>query len=171
MGPVEMRFAPRIALALLAIVAVGCTTPNPGSSAVASSAPASITAGSPAGGAPLGTWSMTVSAADMEAAGFTDAGLIGENTGTFTLTVAPDGTWTMAQSTTVPVRWPVFRGKYSVTGSRTFEMTTEFPADYAGDVVTVDWSLDAGNLRLRLVAPDDPLLRLQLEAHPWAPLP
>lgn len=166
-----MRFAPRIAFALLGLVALGCTTPTPGSSAIPSSAPASSAEGPPSGDAPVGSWSMTMSAADLEAAGFTEAGLIGENTGTFTFTVAPDGTWTMAQSTPVPVRWPVFRGTYAVTGTGTFEMTTEFPADYAGDVVTVDWSLDDGNLRLRLIAPEDPLLRLQLEAHPWAPLP
>jgi hypothetical protein len=166
-----MGFAPRYALALVAIVAMGCTTPNAGSSAVPSRAPASPAESSSSGDAPVGSWSMAISAADLEAGGFTDAALIGENTGTFTFTVAPDGTWTMAQSTSVPVRWPVFRGTYAVTGTRTFAMTTEFPADYAGDVVSVDWSMDAGNLNLRLIAPEDPLLKFQLETHPWAPLP
>jgi hypothetical protein len=171
MGVDEVRFAPRIALALLAIVAVACMPPNPGNSAVPSSAPVSVAPGSPSREAPIGSWLMTISADDLEGAGFTDAGLIGENAGTFTFTLTPDGTWTMAQSTPVPVRWPVFRGTYAVTGATTFDMTTDFPADYAGDVVTVDWSLNAGNLLLRLIAPEDPLLKFQLEAHPWARLP
>lgn len=163
-----MRSGLRIAVA--AIVAVGCTTPGAGTPAP-SSAPASNPAGSPSGDVPVGAWTMTLTAADMQAAGYTEADLIGENTGTFTFTVAPDGTWTIAQSASVPVRWPVFRGTYTVPGSRMIEMRTEFPTDYAGDLVTVEWSLDAGNLRLRLISPQDPLLKVNLETHPWAPLP
>ena len=167
-----MRSAPRIALTFAAaMVVVGCTTPDAGPSAAPPVAPASNAAGSPSGDVPIGTWTTTLTAADMEAAGYTDADLIGENTGTFTFTVASDGTWTMAQSTSVPVRWPVFRGTYEVPGARTMEMRTEFPADYAGDVVTVEWSVEAESLRLRLISPQDPLLKVNLETHPWAPLP
>ena len=166
-----MRSGPRIALAFAAIVAVGCSTPDAGTSAAPSGASASAPRGSPSGDAPVGVWSMTLSAADMQAAGYNDSDLIGENTGTFTFTVADDETWTMAQSTSVPVRWPVFRGTYAVTHTRIFEMTTEFPADYAGDRVTVEWSLDGGQLGLRLISPQDPLLKVNLETHPWAPSP
>jgi hypothetical protein len=166
-----MRSVTRIALALAAMLAVGCTTPSAGTSPPASGVPATNPAGSPSGDVPFGAWTMTLTAADMQAAGYTDAELIGENTGTFTFTLAPDGTWTIAQTTSVPVRWPVFRGTYAVTGSRELELRTEFPTDYAGDLVTVGWSLDSGNLRLRVVSPQDPLLKVNLETHPWAPLP
>lgn len=165
-----MRRAPLIVLAFALLVAAGCTSPRASILGAPSGTPASA-AGSPSAAAPLGTWSMTMTAADMEAAGYTDAGLIGENTGTFTLTVADDGTWSIAQATSVPIRWPVFRGTYAATGPGEIEMLTEFPTDYAGDLVTVAWSLDAGNLRLRLVSPQDPLLKVNLETHPWAPLP
>jgi hypothetical protein len=166
-----MRSMCRMALAVLAIVAIGCAGQGAGSSAASPRPPASLAAGSAVGEAPVGTWSMTLTAADLEAAGFTDPGLVGENTGTFTFSVGSDGTWTTAQSSSVLLRWPVFRGTYQVTGSRTMAMRTEFPADYAGDLVSVEWSMEAGNLRLRLISPQDPLLKVNLETHPWAPVP
>jgi hypothetical protein len=156
-----------IGLGVFGLVAVlaGCASPPGGSG----SAPA-ISPGS-AAEAPLGVWTMALTADDLAAGGFTDMGAVAENTGTFTFTVAPGGTWTMAQVASQPVRWPVFRGTYVANASGTIQMRTDFPADYAGDVVTVNWTREADGLHLRLVSPDDPLLRLQLEAHPWAPSP
>jgi hypothetical protein len=51
-----------------------------------------------------------------------------------------------------------------------FELRTTFPADYAGDVVTIGWLMEDENLRLQLVTPDDPVLRANLETHPWQPV-
>jgi hypothetical protein len=114
---------------------------------------------------------MTLTEADLRGAGFTDAGLIGENTGTFTFTLVQDETWTMAQSTDRPIRWPVFRGTWTVPGPGSIEMRTEFPQDYAGEVVTVRWTVGTEGLRLEVMSPPDPLIKAQLETHPWARSP
>jgi hypothetical protein len=162
-------------LTTLVFVVAGCAAPLGSASPSLGAGSTQATAAGPSGlssdTAPVGSWTMTLTAEDLVAAGFTDVGAIEENTGTFTHTFASDGTWTVAQVTTHPIRWPVFRGTYTVTGDRTIEMRTEFPPDYAGDVVTVAWTRDAEGLRLRLLTPPDPLLRINLETHPWAPSP
>jgi hypothetical protein len=156
----------------LTILALACTTPassGSGSSAAAGSPAGPAGSSAASGEAPIGTWSMMLTAADLAAAGFTDPGFVAENTGTFTYTFGADGTWTVAQTTTHPVRWPVFRGTYVVTGPGALEMKTEFPSDYAGDVVAITWTREGEGLRLKVVSPDDPVLRLNLETHQWMP--
>jgi hypothetical protein len=160
--------------ALVAIAVFGCAAPPSGSpdAAMPSTAPGASRSAAPIGDdAPIGSWTMTLTGDDLRAAGFTETGLVSENVGAFTFTVQPDGTWTMAQATPQPVRWPVFRGTYSVTAPGTLEMRTTFPSDYAGEVVTVAWSRGDDGLRLHVLSPPDPLLRVQLETHPWAPSP
>jgi hypothetical protein len=121
--------------------------------------------------APVGTWVTTITADNLRAAGLGAPAAVAENAGTFTMTIGADGSWTTVQTTSEPVRWPVFRGTYVVSGPRTIDMRTDFPADYAGDVVTVSWSQAADGLHLTLIAPQDPMLKLNLEAHPWAASP
>jgi hypothetical protein len=157
------RFTGLGVLGLVAVLA-GCGSPPGGSGSA-------VPISSAAAEAPLGAWTMAVTADDLTAAGFTEPGAHAENTGTFTFTVAPDGTWTMAQVASQPVRWPVFRGTYVATAPGTIQMRTAFPTEYAGEIVTVDWTREADGLRLQLASPDDPLLRFQFEAHPWAPSP
>ena len=162
-----MRFM--LVLVLLASVMVGCaapsgTAPVPGQGAGGSGSAA-------AGSVPIGVWTSILTADDLRGAGFTEAGLIAENTGTFTLTIAGDGTWTVAQEAAEPVRWPVFRGTWTATSTDTLTMRTEFPTDYSGDTVTVSWSSGPEGLNTRVLSPPDPLLRLQWERHPWARSP
>ena len=155
-------------LILVAIVAYACA---PTGSSPTQSQGTPTPAGSAAAGAPIGSWTSTLTGADLQAAGFSEPGAISENAGTFTLTFGPDGTWTLAQVTDHPVRWPVFRGPFATTGPGTLEMTTAFPEAYAGEVVAVEWTMEGGGLRLHLISPDDPLIRAQLETHVWAPAP
>jgi hypothetical protein len=95
--------------------------------------------------------------------------LINENVGTSTLTLAPDGTWTMAQETERSVRSPVLRGTYSVTSSDSFEMRTTFPPDLVGELVAITWQVDGGTLQLRTPNPPHEIIRVQMETHPWRP--
>jgi hypothetical protein len=160
----------------LVAVAIGCATPSssgsgPSAPAVNSPAGTQLSSAVTEAEAPIGSWTMTLTAADLTAADFTDPGFVAENTGTFTTTFGADGKWTTAQTTTHPVRWPVFQGTYIVTGPGALEMKTEFPSDYAGDVVAITWTREAEGIRFKLVSPDDPVLRLNLETHPWTPLP
>lgn len=159
-----------LAVVALAVVSTGCAA-----SVVTTSAPSAAPAGTQAGAAPgtvapVGSWTTTISADDLHAAGFTESGFVRENVGTFTFTVDADGTWTQAQQTDPAPRWPVFRGTWAATGDDEFELRTTFPADYAGDVVTIGWLMEDENLRLQLVTPDDPVLRANLETHPWQPV-
>jgi hypothetical protein len=161
---------------LLAAAAVAAMSMACGPGGATSSAPGSASAGTPAtassgAAAPLGTWTTTISPDDLRAAGFTEMGVVTENSGTFTMTVDADGTWTQVQQTEPAPRWPVFRGTWAATDDDGLELRTTFPADYAGDVVSVAWQIEQGSLRLQLVAPDDPLLRANLESHRWQPAP
>ena len=160
----------------VALTMIGCSAPPSGSrsaeAAIPSVVPVSAGAGAATGDeAPIGSWTYTLTEEDLRAAGFTETGLIAENVGTSTFTVESDGTWTMVQTTTQPVRSPVFRGTYAVTAPNTLEMRTTFPGDYAGEIVTVEWSRVDDGLRLRVVSPPDPLLKVQFETHTWAPSP
>lgn len=154
------------AVGLLALTLAACNAaslgPSPG--AASSSTPAG-----PEIEVPTGAWTTTITEADARAAGLTGAGEIAENTGVFTTTFASDGTWTTSQVTSAPIRWPVFRGTYRATAPGMLELVTTFPPDYAGDVFTVAWTRDADGLHFALRTPDDPLLRMNLETHPWQP--
>jgi hypothetical protein len=65
------------------------------------------------------------------------------------------------------VKWPVVRGTWTATGADTFSQTTDFPADFAGDVVDFTWRIDDGKLVLRVPEPPDPILPVIMETHPW----
>src|SRR5687767_691123 len=74
-------------------------------------------AGSTASRSPLiGSWSTTITKADLQAAGITDPGAQNENSGRFTFTFGPDGTWTQVQESVdgSPILNPVFRGTYVI---------------------------------------------------------
>jgi hypothetical protein len=134
--------------------------------------PATGSSSGPVADVPTGSWTLTLTEDDLRAGGFTEAGAFAENTGTFTFTIAPDGSWTIAQVASQPVRWPVFRGTYAVIGADTIEMLTSFPADYAGDLVSVKLTEVPDGLAIKVLSPtDDPLLRTQFESHVWAPSP
>ncbi len=166
-----MRFLGMLVLALGGAVVAGCAA-QPGASAGSVSTVSPAAAGSAASGSvPLGTWTMTLTDADLRAAGFTDPGAAAENAGTFTMTVAPEGTWTIAQAASQPVRWPVFRGTYTVTGENIAEMRTTFPPEYAGDIVSMQLTEGSDGLAVKILSPDDRLLRVQFETHPWARSP
>ena len=137
----------------------------------ASPAPASVaTVSSLPPGFPLGAWVVTITEQDLLAGGLpNEPGLLGENSGKFTKTYAPDGTWTVVQEAAVPLRAPVFRGTFRASGPNEIEETTTFPPDYAGDVVRYTWAREGSGVRFRVVNPPDPLLPVLTETHPWQP--
>jgi hypothetical protein len=137
-------------------------TPAPAASVAASSGALPV-------GFPLGSWSTVISAADLQAGGVTSKGEIGENTGTFTMTMSPDGTWTASQVSETPLLRPVFKGTWTANGLDGFTQVTTFPQDYAGDAVDFTWKLESGSLVLKVVNPPDPILPIITESHPWQP--
>ena len=167
------RWATPLLAAVLALGAAACTGSSsvpPASPSLAASPDAGAGAASPLpDGFPLGTWVTTITEADLRAAGVTAPGELAENAGTFTMTLGADGTWTVSQAADVPIRWPVFRGRYTPTGADGFQQITEFPADFAGDVVDFGWRMEDSELRLEVQTPPDPILPIIMETHPWAP--
>ena len=154
--------------AVLAVMVIACT-----GGAGPSAPPAAPTVGSTGlvalpDGFPIGSWTSTITEEDLRGAGMREA-LIMENVGVFTTTFSPDGTWSTAQATDVPVKWPLFRGTFTVPGDGVIEQTTTFPPDYAGDVVRFTWRMDNGALVLGVPEPPDPVLRVMTEMHPWQP--
>jgi len=149
------------------VLVVGCSAgASPAASPVPSNAPS---AAAVPDGFPIGTWVVTITEADLRAAGITEPAGIRENSGTFTRTYAADGTWTVVQSSSEPVAMPVFRGTWRASGPNELEETTTFPPEYAGDAVRFTWAREGANLVLRVVNPPDPILPVVTEAHPWAP--
>ncbi len=155
-------------IAALAVVAMACTAATPSAPASAPNVPAPSLAALP-DGFPVGSWTSTITEEDLRGAGMTDAGLIKENAGVFTTTFASDGTWSTAQATDAPIRWPLFRGTYTVVGDGVIDQTTTFPPDYAGDVVRFTWRMENGTLVLGVPEPPDPVLGMMTEMHPWKP--
>jgi hypothetical protein len=153
-----------LVLVLVGVLIAGCSGRQ-----VTASPPAP--SGSPLpDGFPLGSWTTTLTEADLRAAGMTGAAELTENSGVFTMTLAPDGTWTTAQETDSPIRWPVFRGTYVTTGPDTFRQLTTFPPDFAGDEVDFSWRIESGDLVMEVPDPPDPILPVIIEAHPWEPV-
>jgi hypothetical protein len=156
-----MKAIGRMAIAHLMLVTVaGCASPS--STPALSIAPDD---------APIGSWTVTITEDDFRQAGLTDPGMLDENVGTLTLTFDADGTWTGAMQASRPVKWPVHSGTWIPAGPKMIGMRTGFPADYAGDYVAVQWSIEADGLHLRLVSPQDPVLLVHLETRPWSPAP
>lgn len=117
----------------------------------------------------IGTWQMTVTKDDLRQAGFTDPGLLNENSGRFTRTFLADGTWTSAQESLdgSQVINPVWRGSYTIDGDE-MQAQIDFPMAYQGDRERYRWTVANGELRLTMLEPtDDPIARLLTEAHPW----
>ena len=159
-------------LVLVTALFAGCTS-TPGASSAApgasSAAPASqgpTTAPIPEG-FPIGSWTTTITESDLRAAGITGEGELSENAGEVTMVLSEDGTWSTTQVSDVPLRWPVFQGTWTATGSDGFQQTTTFPGDFAGDVVDFTWSVEDGALNLKVVNPPDPILPILMESHPW----
>jgi hypothetical protein len=170
--------APAMLLIAVAIL-TACSAAAPGSTAApASAAPAaSGSAIALPDGFPIGTWTTTITEEDLAAVsdealasiGMNRDNLNSENTGVFTTTFAADGTWSTVQDTDQPVRWPVFRGTFTPVGDDAMDQVTTFPPDFAGDVVRFTWRTEAGQLRLAVPEPPDPVLGVVTEAHPWSP--
>ena len=156
-------------IAALAVMVMACT--GAAGLSVPASAP-TVQAPSLAAlpdGFPVGSWTMTITEEDLRGAGMTDAGLIKENAGVFTTTFTSDGTWSTAQATNAPIRWPLFRGTFTVAGDGLIDQTTTFPPDYAGDVVRFTWRMENDALLLGVPEPPDPVLAVLTEMHPWQP--
>jgi hypothetical protein len=161
-------------VAAAAIVAACSTTPGSPTAVPAGEAPPAVATDSPSvaaipDGFPLGAWTTTITVDDLKAAGVTNEGELNENSGVFTLTMAEDGTWTTAQVTDAPIRWPVFEGSWTATGPDGFSQVTTFPTDFAGDVVDFTWKIEDGALILKVVTPPDHILPIIMETHPWQP--
>src|SRR5262245_24567024 len=167
---VSVQSALRTVVAIIAVTLIGAcagadSTASRTTASAAAVASVATSVESASGSAippdfPVGSWTTTITEADLRAAGVTAAGLINENTGVFTTVFASDGIWTTTQVTSHPVRWPVFRGTFRVTGPGRFEQRTEFPADYAGDIVVFTWTRQGDDLRLGVPDPSDPILSI-----------
>jgi hypothetical protein len=156
-------------MAVTSMVAFGCSTASVAVSPTAATGAGALPSPDVPTGFPLGSWTTTITEGDLRAGGVTGTGELSENAGTFTMTLDAGGTWTATQDTDVPIRWPVFRGTYTVTGPTTFQQRTDFPPDFAGDLVDFEWRVDDGTLLLEVPNPPDPLLPIVVETHPWQP--
>jgi len=119
----------------------------------------------------IGTWTTTVTKDDLRAKGLTDTHVLNENSGTFTWTLAADGTWSSVQESldNSPVFNPIARGTWTgVPG--TMILTTTFPPEIADRGITMTWRIEDGKLVVRVPDPPDPLQPLGLEMHPWVRL-
>ena len=159
-----------IALGGLAAMVMACTGGAGLSGPASTPTGQGASVGSLPEGFPLGSWTTTITEEDLRAAGMTDDGLIAENTGVFVTTYSGDGTWSTAQTTDVPIKWPLFQGTYTVAGDGLIDQTTTFPPEYAGDVVRFTWRIEDGALILGVPEPPDPVLPIMTETHPWQPV-
>jgi hypothetical protein len=165
------RIARVTAIFGLSAILIGCAagaSPSPASSIAAASGSGASQAALPAG-FPIGSWTTTITEEDLEAAGLSGAAVSAENTGVFTLDMAADGTWTTTQVSSSTVKWPVFRGTWAATGPDSFSQTTDFPAEFEGDVVDFTWQVEDGKLIIEVSTPPDPVLPVIMESHPWDP--
>ena len=154
-------------LLALAGLLVGCGSPG-GSGPTGSAGPARSGSAIPADLPLLGTWTVEVTKGDLEAGGVADPGTRNENSGRFTWTFKPDGTWTSVQESLdgSPVINPVFRGEFSVDGA-TLTATTTFPEQYRDEGLDYSWAVEGDELRLDVLNPPDPIMPLVVETHPW----
>jgi hypothetical protein len=152
-------------VATIAIAACG----GPGASGGSATTPPTGSGAIPADHPLIGTWTTDVTRADMAAAGISDPAGQNENSGRFTWTFAPDGTWTQVQESLdgAPVMNPIFRGTYTVDGA-SFVMVTTFPPEYADAGLHYRWALEGDAMRFDLLDPPDATLPIIVETHPWA---
>ena len=106
--------------------------------------------------------------ADLAAGGIADSATQNENSGRFSWTFAPDGTWTSIQQSLegAPINSPVFRGTYVVDGETLIAKTT-FPEQYADEGLHYTFAVTGDEVRFDLLDPPDPLLPIIVETHPW----
>jgi hypothetical protein len=118
----------------------------------------------------VGSWVTEITRDDLRGEGIDAEGLIDENSGRFTWTIEPDGTWSQVQESLdgVSIANPVFEGLYEVDGDELIQRTT-FPEQFAGDRLVFAWAIDDGRLRLDLTNPPDAILPVIMELHPWSP--
>jgi hypothetical protein len=116
----------------------------------------------------LGSWTTSVTKTDLGAAGITDPNAQNENSGRFTWTFAPDGTWSLVQESLdgSPINTPVFRGTYTV-GGVSIVATTTFPEQYRDTGLHYDYALENGGVRFDVIDPPDAFLPVIVETHPW----
>ena len=150
----------KLQLLALAGVLVACT----GNPSTGSSQPAGGSAGSPL----VGAWATTITRNDLTAAGITEVGLLNENSGKFTWTFAPDGTWTSTQESldAAPINSPVFRGTYTVDGSSLVAATT-FPEQYRDSGLHYTFTIEGSSVRFDVLDAPDTILPVIVETHPW----
>lgn len=151
-------------VATIALAACG----GPGASVGAATSGPAGTSAIPADHPLIGTWTTEVTKADIAAAGISDPGAQNENSGRFSWTIAPDGTWTQVQESLdgSPVMNPIFRGTYVIDGT-TLVMTTTFPPEFADAGLHYSWALEGDAMRFDLLDPPDPILPVIVETHPW----
>jgi len=153
-------------VALLAVVMVVAVVACSGG-ASSTGGPSAASGGSPRN--PLvGAWATTITRNDLTAAGITEVGLLNENSGKFTWTFAPDGTWTSTQESldAAPIYSPVFRGTYTVDGSSLVAVTT-FPEQYRDSGLHYTFTIDGSSVRFDVLDAPDTILPVIVEAHPW----
>jgi hypothetical protein len=152
---------------LVAALAAACSTP--GAPSAAPTGPGASGAAIPADMPLLGAWVTEITKADLAAAGIEDAGLQNENSGRFTWTFAPDGTWSQVQESLdgSPINSPVFRGTYTVDGVSVVATTT-FPEQYADDGLHYTFAVSGTEVTFDVADPPDPLLEAIVETHPWS---
>jgi hypothetical protein len=162
------RIRSAIAAATLLTLAFALGGCGPLAAGVAS--PSGVTSAvTPGVAAPLiGAWVTEVTRDDLRAGGITAEGLLDENSGRFTTTFNPDGTWRSVQESLdgAPVSLPVFEGTWEASPDTLIQVTMS-PEQYAGDRVEFTWRVEDGQLHLDVVNPPDDILPIVVGAHPW----
>jgi hypothetical protein len=171
-GPRQTGSAPAramvaaVSLGLLVLACGPLSVGRDGGAATSGSASAAMTT------SPLvGAWVTEITREDLRGAGIEAEGVLDENSGRFTWTFKPDGTWTQVQESLdgSSVAAPVFEGLYEVDGQELIQRTT-FPEQFAGDRLVFTWGIDDdGRLALHLTNPPDEILPVVMELHPWSP--
>ena len=174
---------------LIIVIAAACTG-SPGSSAgptVAVTTPPATPAASPTaapaspaitlepqgtpeiGNFPIGVYAMTLTRAELMAAGITNPHDLDENAGTFTMTFRDNGSWSFVQVSDVALQNPFFRGSFTVEGD-VITFHTVQPVEFQSDVDILKWSLGPSGLVYVAQSQMDPIVKLFYTAHPWVPV-
>jgi hypothetical protein len=168
-GPRRARPGAILVLAAMTLAACGSTAASPSDAATSAPSSAPSAGGIIPGDFPLlGSWTTSITKADVAAAGITDPNAQNENSGKFTWTFAPDGTWSQVQESLdgSPINAPVFRGTYTVDEG-SIVATTTFPEQYQDAGLHYAFVLEGGGVRFDLLDPPDPILPIIIETHPW----
>jgi hypothetical protein len=162
---------PLVALGVAVTLLVGACAPA-ATTDVGATGPVSTHVAIPADLPILGTWVTTITRGDLESAGITDPGTLNENTGRFTWSFDPDGTWRAVQVSLddAPVMNPVASGTFVVEGDGVLLVTTDFPEAFRDSGLRYTWrKAPDGGVAFGVPDPPDPMLPLVVETHPWLP--